>query len=77
MVHIVTSGSRVEIASHTASVERASPSLTRVARDYDDAFELPPTAHPGRELATFSISVVLIITAVIWAGWKLISLLLT
>jgi hypothetical protein len=71
----VTNAPSVERTSHISVVQRASPSFTGAAREYDDGFDFPPTAHPGRELFTFSLFVVLIITAVVWGGWKLISLI--
>ena len=49
--------------------------LLGVAREYDDGLDFPPTAHPGRELFTFSLFALLIITFVVWGGWKLISLI--
>jgi hypothetical protein len=75
MAHTAISTSRFEKASHASGVERVSQSSTDAARDYDDGFDFPPTAHPGRELFTFSLFVLLIITAVFWGGWKLISLI--
>jgi hypothetical protein len=75
MAHTATSTSRFERVSPTSGVERVSQSSTDAARDYDDGFDFPPTAHPGRELFTFSLFVLLIITAVVWGGWKLISLI--
>jgi hypothetical protein len=72
MAQTAISTSRFERASHTSGVERVSQSSTDAAREYDD---FPPTAHPGRELFTFSLFVLLIITAVVWGGWKLISLI--
>jgi hypothetical protein len=73
MAQTAISTSRFERASHTSGVERVSQSSTDAAREYDDGFDFPPTAHPGRELFTFSL--LLIITAVVWGGWKLISLI--
>jgi hypothetical protein len=75
MAHTAISTSRFERVSPTSGVERVSQSSTDAARDYDDGFDFPPTAHPGRELFTFSLFVLLIITAVVWGGWKLISLI--
>jgi hypothetical protein len=75
MAQTAISTSRFERASHTSGVERVSQSSTDAAREYDDGFDFPPTVHPGRELFTFSLFVLLIITAVIWGGWKLISLI--
>jgi hypothetical protein len=42
------------------------------ADESDDGFDFPPTAHPGRELFTASLVVLLIMALVIWGGWKLI-----
>jgi hypothetical protein len=61
-------------AISTSGVERISQSSTNAARDYDDGFDFPPTAHPARELFTFSLFVLVIITLVVWGGWKLMSL---
>ncbi len=72
MAHNVISTSRVERASHTSGVERVS---TGAARESDDGFDFPPTAHPGRELFTASLFVLLIMTLLVWGGWKLISLI--
>jgi hypothetical protein len=72
MAHAVISASRVESASHTWDVERVSASA---ARESDDGLDFPPAAHPGRELFTFSLFVLLTITFVIWGGWQLISLI--
>jgi len=63
------------IATSQRSVERASHS-TDAARKFDDGFDFPPTAHPGRELFTFGFIVQLTMALVIWGGWKLISLIL-
>jgi len=41
----------------------------------DNDFDYPPTLHPGRELFTFSLFVLMIIALVVWGGWKLISLM--
>jgi hypothetical protein len=75
MAHPAMSTSRFERASHTSGVERVSQSSTYAAREYDDDLDFPPTAHPGRELFTFSLFVLLVVTAVVWGGWKLISLI--
>jgi hypothetical protein len=71
MAHTVTNVSRVERVSHTSRVEEVSTGATS---ELDDGFDFPPTAHPGRELFTFTLFVLLILTAVVWGGWKLISL---
>jgi hypothetical protein len=61
-------------AISTRGVERIPQSSTDAAREYDDGFDFPPTAHPARELFTFSLFVLIIITLVVWGGWKLMSL---
>jgi hypothetical protein len=55
------------------AVESAKP--VDAAREFYDDFDFPPTAHPGRELFTFSVFILLIITLLAWGGWKLISLI--
>jgi hypothetical protein len=55
--------------------ERASQSSVAAARESDDGFDFPPTAYPGRELFTFSLFILLLITLLAWGGWKLISLI--
>ena len=57
--------------------ERASQSSFGAAREFDDGFDFPPTAYPGRELVTASLFVLVIMTFVVWGGWKLTSLILT
>jgi len=42
-----------------------------------DDFDFPPTAHPGRELFTASLFVLVILTFVVWGGLNLILLTLT
>ena len=39
---------------------------------YDDGFDFPPTLHPVRELATFSIFVSGVIALLVWGGSKLL-----
>ena len=56
---------------------RASQSSVGTARESDDGFDFPPTVHPGRELVTASLFVLVIMTSVVWGGWKLTSLILT
>jgi hypothetical protein len=55
--------------------ERASQSSGGAWRESDDGFDFPPTAHPGRELFTASLFVLLSLTLLLWGGWKLISLM--
>jgi hypothetical protein len=52
----------------TSGVERISRSSTDAAREYDDGFGFPPTAHPARELFTLSLFVLLIITLLFGVG---------
>jgi hypothetical protein len=59
--------------AHALRAERA-PSVG-VRRDSDDGFDFPPTAHPGRELFTASLFVLLSLALLFWGGWKLISLM--
>ena len=67
--------------SETTSQLRYPAGATRelgndgVAPFSDDGLDFPPTLHPGRELFTFSIFVLMIVSLVIWGGWKLISLI--
>ena len=73
MAHIQTHAWRVE------SGARASQSTTARELDHDfgfseEDFDFPPTLHPGRELFTFSLFVLMIMSLGIWGGWKLISL---
>ena len=72
MAQTETRAWRAERASRTLGVERASTDATR---ESDDGFDFPPTAHPGRELFTFSVFILLIIALLAWGGWKLISLI--
>ena len=39
----------------------------------DDYYDYPPTEHPGRELFTGCLFVLLAIALAVWAGWSLIS----
>jgi hypothetical protein len=72
MAQMATRARSAERASRASGVESASTGGTR---EYDDGFDFPPTAHPGRELFTFSLFILLIITLLAWGGWKLISLI--
>jgi len=47
-------------------------SSASAAQDADDDFDFLPTAHPGRELFTASLFVLLTIALFVWAGSKLI-----
>jgi hypothetical protein len=74
VAHIETPALRAERASQS-SVNAARESDDGAARESDDGFDFPPTAHPGRELFTASLFVLLIISFLVWGGWKLISLM--
>jgi hypothetical protein len=76
MAHTMMSTSRVEQVSQSAVVERSSQSSIDAAREFYDGFDIPPTAHPGRELFTSCFFVQLIMAIVLWGGWKLISWIL-
>jgi hypothetical protein len=52
-----------EILSH-------APTSTPI--ESDDGFEFPPLAHPFRELVTFSMFALGIVTLVVWGGSKLL-----
>jgi hypothetical protein len=64
------------MASMNARAWRESEILSRaprsIALEADDGFDFPPTAHPFRELATFSIFVCGLIALVGWGGSKLL-----
>jgi hypothetical protein len=55
--------------------ESASQSSVDAACEFDDGFDFPPTAHPGRGLFTASLFVLLIFSFLVWGGSKLISLM--
>jgi hypothetical protein len=66
MAHTATDASDVQTKPH---VRKEIP----VGEPHDD-FDFPPTAHPGRELFTFSLFAISIMTIVVWSCWKLLSL---
>jgi hypothetical protein len=39
----------------------------------DALFDFPPMEHPGRELFTFSLFVLAILTLLVWGSWGLIT----
>ena len=41
----------------------------------DDGFDFPPTLHPVRELVTFSIFVLGVITLLVWGGSNLLQVI--
>jgi hypothetical protein len=62
--------------TRTLRVEMPSRFLPDAAYESYDDFEFPPTARPGREVFTKSLSVFLLITFMASGGWKLIPLIL-
>ena len=62
------------LAPRALRTERASQSSIG-AREFDDGFDFPPTAYPGRELFTASLFVLLIMALLAWGSWTLISLI--
>jgi hypothetical protein len=56
----------------TRALRAASASAVVAAQESDDDFDFLPTAHPGREVFTASLFVLLIIAFFVWAGSKLI-----
>jgi hypothetical protein len=71
MAHIETRALRPENVSQFA----VSTARDSVAPGSDDGFDFPPTTYPGRELFTASVFVLMIMTLVVWGGWKLITLM--
>ena len=51
---------------------RAAGTAVAAAQESDDGFDFLPTAHPGRELFTASLFVLLIVALFVWTGSKLI-----
>ncbi len=52
--------------------EKDSSGSVSAETEVDDGFDFPPTAYPGRELFTFSVFAWLIISFLVWGGWRLI-----
>ena len=59
------------------STELVSKPSASATHDADDGFDFPPTAHPGRELFTATLFVLLILALAIFGGWKLIHLIVS
>ena len=77
-------GERIAHAWARRLYAEMAPQLSRGARESeegfyasDDDFDFPPTAHPGRELFTASLFVLVILTFVVWGGLNLILLTIT
>ena len=68
MAHTATDASSIERIPHTW---KEIP-VGELSEPHDD-FDFPPTAHPGRELFTFSLVALFIVTIVVWGCWKLLS----
>jgi hypothetical protein len=77
MVHADAHALRRERAPQSQSPAGAARELedSDVPAFSQDDFDYPPTLYPGRELFTFSLFVLMIVTLVVWGGWKLISLM--
>ena len=75
VVPLATSPSSVGRSASTLDAEGSSPSFADATYEHHYALGFPPTAHPGRELFTFSLFALLIFTAVVWGGSKLIWLI--
>ena len=73
MAHIQTHAWRVESGERPLQSLAARELGPEVGFSEDD-FDYPPTLHPGRELFTFSLFALMIMSLGIWGGWKLISL---
>jgi hypothetical protein len=73
VAHLQARTLRAESASR--SVAESGSRSVDAERKLDDGFDFPPTAYPGRELFTASVFVLLIISLLVWGGWRLISLL--
>jgi hypothetical protein len=71
MAHVETRALRPENASQFA----VGAARDSGVRESDDGLDFPPTKYPGRELFTASVFVLLIMTLVVWGGWKLITLM--
>jgi hypothetical protein len=56
----------------TRALRAASASAVAAAPPSDDDFDFLPTAHPGREVFTACLFVLLIIALFVWVGSKLI-----
>ena len=54
--------------SHSGPANESGGAVTR----FDDGLDFPPTAHPFRELVTFSIFVSSVIALIVWGGLKLL-----
>jgi hypothetical protein len=85
MAQTAMSTSSVERAAHATGVERAAyssisvarPASTGSGREFDDGLDrlFAPAAHPGRELFTFCLFILLVATVLTWGGWKLLSMI--
>ena len=69
MAHTATDASSIQRITHV----QKEICVGEFSEPHDD-FDFPPTAHPGRELFTFSLFAISIMTIVVWSCWKLLSL---
>jgi hypothetical protein len=69
-------GERMAHTGRALCVLKEPRNLLLAPRESDNGFDFPPTAYPGRELFTASLFVLVIMTLVVWGGWKLISLIM-
>ena len=74
MVHMRTSHLYGEIGSQSSGTARECKDSFCFA---DEDFDFPPTVYPGRELFSFGLFVLTIITFLVWGGWRLFSAILT
>ena len=74
MVHMRTSHLYGEIGSQSSGAPRECKDSFCFA---DEDFDFPPTVYPGRELFSFGLFALTIITFLVWGGWRLFSLMLT
>lgn len=60
--------SEVSSRSHSSRDVKSNGAVT----SFDDGFDFPPTAHPVRELITFSIFVLGMVSLIVWGALKLL-----
>jgi hypothetical protein len=54
------------------SYARTDINSASAANSFDDGLDFPPTAHPVRELITFSIFALAVVGFVVWSALKLL-----
>ena len=55
--------------------ESAARRIPEIRLTWTMGLDFPPTAHPGRELSTAILFVLLVLALLVWGGWRLISLI--